>query len=138
MFLSALSHNQTKHKSLLTWIVRVLEEKTQTKYMPKLESTGLVIKFSSNNRVIWKVTLSSPCLSPPYPLFQWYPQSNEILLNLSMKCWNSTFNAQGSRVIIVVVEVGTHKRFSMSDNDPTEGLALKAKRFKNTVKTIKN
>jgi hypothetical protein len=23
-----------------------------------------------------------------------------------MKCWNSTFNAQGSRVIIVVVQVG--------------------------------
>jgi hypothetical protein len=22
----------------------------------------------------------------PYPLFEWYPQSNEILLNLSMKC----------------------------------------------------
>jgi hypothetical protein len=22
----------------------------------------------------------------PYPLFQWYPQSNEILLNLSMNC----------------------------------------------------
>ncbi len=41
-----------------------------------------------------------------YPLFQWYLQSNEILLNLSMKCWNSAFNAQGSRVIIVVVQVG--------------------------------
>jgi hypothetical protein len=26
----------------------------------------------------------------PYPLFQWYPQSNEILLNLGIKCWNST------------------------------------------------
>jgi hypothetical protein len=26
-----------------------------------------------------------------------------------MKCWNSTFNAQGSRVIIVVVQVGAAK-----------------------------
>ncbi len=26
-----------------------------------------------------------------------------------MKCWNSTFNAQGSRVIIVVLEVGAVK-----------------------------
>jgi hypothetical protein len=26
-----------------------------------------------------------------------------------MKCWNSTFNAQGSRVIIVVVHVGSVK-----------------------------
>jgi predicted oxidoreductase (fatty acid repression mutant protein) len=32
-------------------------------------------------------------------------QSKEILLNLSMKCRNSAFNAQGSRVIIVVVQV---------------------------------
>jgi hypothetical protein len=33
-------------------------------------------------------------------------QSNEILLNLSIKCWNSAFNAQGLRVIVVVVHVG--------------------------------
>jgi hypothetical protein len=45
----------------------------------------------------------------PYPLFQWYPQSNEILLNLSMKWWNSAFNAQGSRVTIVIVPVGAVK-----------------------------
>ncbi len=37
-----------------------------------------------------------------YHLFQCYPQSKEILLNLGMKCWNLAFNAQGSRVIIVV------------------------------------
>jgi hypothetical protein len=40
------------------------------------------------------------------PLFQWYLQSNEILLNLSMKCWNSALNTQGSRVLIVVVQEG--------------------------------
>jgi hypothetical protein len=37
-------------------------------------------------------------LSPPYPLFLWYPQSKDILLNQSE---NSAFNAQGSRLIIV-------------------------------------
>jgi hypothetical protein len=31
-------------------------------------------------------TLSLVFFSPSYPLFQWHPQSNEILLNLSMKC----------------------------------------------------
>ncbi len=36
-------------------------------------------------------------------------ESKEILLNLSMKCYNSTFNAQGSRIIIVVVQVGAVK-----------------------------
>ncbi len=36
-------------------------------------------------------------------------QSNEILLNLSLKCWNSAFNAQGSRVNVVVVPVGAVK-----------------------------
>jgi hypothetical protein len=42
-------------------------------------------------------------------LFQWYPQSKDVLLNLSMKCWNSAFNAQGSRLIRVVVQLGAVK-----------------------------
>jgi hypothetical protein len=29
-----------------------------------------------------------------------------------MKCWNSAFNAQGSRVIIVVVQVGAVKIYA--------------------------
>jgi len=45
---------------------------------------------SLNIEVICKVTLSFT----PYPLFQWYLQSKEISLNLSVKCWNSPFNAQ--------------------------------------------
>ncbi len=60
--------------------------------------------------------VKSPSVSPPissafapYPLIQWYPQSKEILLNLGMKCWNSAFNAQGSRVIIIIVQVGAAK-----------------------------
>ncbi len=65
------------------------------------------MKFGSDvfNKVIWKVTLSFT----PYPVFMWYPQSKEILLNLSLKCWKSAFNAQGPRVIIVVVQVGAVK-----------------------------
>jgi hypothetical protein len=38
-----------------------------------------------------ELSVMSPCIHPvfgppfiPYPLLQWYPQSNEILLNLSM------------------------------------------------------
>ncbi len=41
----------------------------------------------------------SPCLHPvfgppfiPHPLFEWGRQSKKLLLNLGMKCWNSTFN----------------------------------------------
>ncbi len=56
-------------------------------------------------KVICKFTLSFT----PYPLFQWYSQSKEILLNLSMICWNSAFHVQGSRVIIVVVQAGALK-----------------------------
>ncbi len=71
-------------------------------------------------KVIPEVTLSlhhvfgSP-LTPiptPFPLFQWYTQSKDILINLinlSMKCWFSVFNAQGSRLIIVVVQLGAVK-----------------------------
>jgi hypothetical protein len=56
-------------------------------------------------------SISPPILSAftPYHLFQLYPPSTEILLNLSMKCWNSAFIAQGSILIIVVVRVGAGK-----------------------------
>jgi hypothetical protein len=50
------------------------------------------------NKLIIKVTLSfTPyllCFHPLSPLFSGYPQSKNFLLNLSMKCWNSAFNAQ--------------------------------------------
>jgi len=42
-------------------------------------------------------------------MFDSIPEHKEILLNLSMKCRNSASNAQGSRVIIVVVQVGAVK-----------------------------
>jgi hypothetical protein len=35
--------------------------------------------------------------------------SKEILLNLNMKYWISAFNAQGSREIIIVAQVGAVK-----------------------------
>jgi hypothetical protein len=61
---------------------------------------------------ILELSVKSPSVSPPissafgpYPLFRWYPQNKENSLNLGMKCWNSAFNAQGSRLIIVVVQV---------------------------------
>jgi hypothetical protein len=52
-----------------------------------------------------KASCLHPVFGPPfthYPLFQWYPKSNEILSNLSMKCWNSGFNPKGSIIIVVV------------------------------------
>ncbi len=71
-----------------------------------------------------KVTLSLGLLSPPYPLFQRYLQSKEHILNLSMKCWNSAFHAQGLRVIIVVVQVGAVKIYVAA---ALEGLGEKGK-----------
>ncbi len=76
------------------------------------EMIGKRYQWKWHIKVIHKVTL---CFTPfsfafaHYPLFQWYPQRKQILLNLGMKCWNSAFNAQGSRVIIVVVQVGAVK-----------------------------
>jgi nicotinamide riboside transporter PnuC len=74
------------------------------------------------------ISVKSPSLSPlilfaftPYPLFEWYPWSKEILLNLSMKCWKSAFNAQGSRVIIVVVRVGAVKIYVSAVKAGLEG-----------------
>jgi len=67
--------------------------------------------------LILELSVKSPCLHLvfghafiSYPLFQWYPQSKENWLNLNMKCWNSAFNAQGWKLIIVVVEVVPVKR----------------------------
>jgi hypothetical protein len=46
-----------------------------------------------NSNYILELSIKSPSVSPPisspfapYPLFQWYSQNNEILLNLGMKC----------------------------------------------------
>jgi hypothetical protein len=65
---------------------------------------------SAKTNYIIEFFLKSSCLHlvfgpsfTHYPLFEWGPQSKEILLNLGMKSWNSAFNAQ---VIIVVVQVG--------------------------------
>jgi len=77
----------------------------------------------SDIRLICKVTLSSPCLWAsfhPYPLFQWYPYSKDILLNLSMKCWNSGFDAQDSRLIIIIVQVGAVKNICSSSGGAQE------------------
>ncbi len=60
--------------------------------------------------IFLKATMSLGFLfTPTFPLFEWGPQSNEILLNMGMKCWNSAFNAQGSRLIIIVQHVGEAK-----------------------------
>jgi len=58
---------------------------------------SLVLSFPSliemSDGTVIELTINSPCVHPvfgpastPYPLFQWYLPSNEILLNLSMKC----------------------------------------------------
>jgi hypothetical protein len=57
-------------------------------------------------------TLSLGLLSPPNPSF-WICKVRKYYLNVNMKCWNSVrisaFNAQGSRGIIVAVQVGAVK-----------------------------
>ncbi len=39
-----------------------------------------------------------------------------IFLHLNMKCWNSAFNAQSSRVSIVIVQVGAMKIYVAAVN----------------------
>jgi hypothetical protein len=43
-----------------------------------------------------------------------------FLLNLHIKCWNSAFNAQGSRVTIVVVQVGSSENICSSSGGAQE------------------
>jgi hypothetical protein len=92
------------HRGFLNSLHLLSSEPSQWIFSFRLSFEKLLTK-----RVIHKVTLSSPCLSPlipstfiPYPLFEWCRKVKETLLNISMKCWNSAFNAQGSRVGIVV------------------------------------
>jgi len=85
-----------------------------------------------------ELSTKQPCLHPvfgppftPYPLFQWYPQSKDILLNLSIEMLQLSTkcsNAQGWRLIIVVVQVGAVKNMwqqwrrtrKMKDRDETQ------------------
>ncbi len=50
-------------------------------------------------------------LSPPIPSFNGIYKCIIFFLNINMKCWNSTFNTQGSKIIIVVIQVGAMKIF---------------------------
>jgi hypothetical protein len=85
--------------------------------------------WSSNHPLyIWvanEVISSSPwlwaCFHPLSPLSV---QSNEILLNLSMKCLNWAFDAESWRVIIVVVQVGAVSALRKKEShDETVGKA---------------
>jgi hypothetical protein len=62
-------------------------------------------QVGSGIRVILKITMSFGLLFTFFPLFQWYSQSKDILINLTMKCWYSSFNAHCSRLIWIVVQL---------------------------------
>ncbi len=97
-----------------------IKELMTHKTTPPRNIHACVLFWKGFTRLICKVSLASPCLCASFhPFFKWYPQSNDILLNLSMKCCNSvrnaensTFNTQGSRVIIVVVQARAVKIYA--------------------------
>ncbi len=62
-------------------------------------------KSFGGNKIICKVTLSHPVFGPPLTPIPSFIGIRKLktLINLSMKCCNSAYNAQGSRLIIVVV-----------------------------------
>jgi hypothetical protein len=68
---------------------------------------------------IIELSVKQPCLHlylwasfhPPAPLSV-ISAKKDILLNLSMKCWNSAFNVRGPRLIIVVVQLGAVKIYA--------------------------
>jgi hypothetical protein len=94
-------HQMLDHSTPTLWAVRCLVTILFNLILPKRK----FFKTKSKLQLIQETKLSvkSPSLSSPIPSFSgWYLQSKKFLLNLSMKCWNSAFNAQGSRVIIVV------------------------------------
>jgi hypothetical protein len=57
----------------------------------------------------WPTYSSYTLFHPLSPSFSGIREVKKFLLNLSMKWWNSTSNAQSSRVIILLVQVGAVK-----------------------------
>jgi hypothetical protein len=62
---------------------------------------------------ILELSIKSPCLHPlfhpPIPSLCGIHKVMKFLLNLSIKCWKSAFNAQGLRLSVVTVKVGVVK-----------------------------
>lgn len=113
----------------MTYILTILSKKHYTTfkttqfYLLQMESPkkkNNTTKFFTNTivldiKIIYKITLPSPFLQAcfhPYPLFQLYPQSKEIEISI----WNinSTFNAQVSKIIMIIVQVGIMKIYVQS------------------------
>jgi hypothetical protein len=71
------------------------QHKTQSPSFFKTSLNFTYTTYPETHKKFHTIDLSvkSPSVSPPissaftpYPFFQWYPQSKEILLNLGMKC----------------------------------------------------
>jgi len=98
----------------LSWVCRHHERSNLYSFTKLYVRPQPTIKSFRDYYTALELSIKSPSVSPPIssafgplsPLFQWYLQRKEIWSNLGMKCWNSSFNAQGSRVIIVVVQAG--------------------------------
>jgi len=121
---SGLSKNTMTKKHLKNWEVFKSMMKQSTKVLKSKGGKPIKVKSHPLFQPL------SPLLSSPNPSFQWYPQSKEISLTLSMKCWNSSFHAQGLRLIIVVVQVGAVKIYVHSSRG---GAPDKGKRGWNSV-----
>jgi hypothetical protein len=85
------------HVRISLWLLGLKSGAIALDLRPFTEVIPLHIKFMVKCNDI-RLTIKSSCMHPvfgpaftPYRLFQWYPQSKKILLNLSMKCWNSAF-----------------------------------------------
>jgi hypothetical protein len=87
----------------------------------------LLCKISHIRDLSLKVTLSSPCLwasfhplSPLSVVKINFTKSQYEMLQLCMKCWYSAFNAQGSWLIVVVVQLGAMKIYVAAVEVPRE------------------
>ncbi len=86
-------------------------------------------------REIHKVILSSPslCVSfhPLSPSLSEVRKVRKSIIKSGYECWNSAFNAQGSRLIIVVVQLGAVKIYVRSSGGAQE---KRKERVKNPMK----
>jgi hypothetical protein len=67
------------------------------------------------------------------PLFSGICKVKTFLLNLSVKCWCTAFNAQGSRLIIVAIQLGAVKIYVVAAAAAVEALRKKGKTGWNSI-----
>lgn len=131
MYTSGISHYMWVHQTLQRWEEAKIYHCKETYRCAEGWSWGsfslqhvcrITSKLDTSAELMWifintiELSVSNPgfnlslnLLSPPMPSFSGICEVKISLTNLRMKCYYSAFNAQGPKLIIIVVQLGAVK-----------------------------